>query len=130
MFYAIKYAYGSRINNVAGGRADKAYQFSLKKLRDAWVAAGPPDINASGYRANGSARDALIRKADYLIEGDAEAWRIIAEQRVDATPALARYRSVIWEDWSEGDHAKWVATAPEAEIVSWARDTAAAQVEG
>lgn len=123
MFYAIEYAYGAAVVN-NGPRADKAYQFSLKRLRDAWVNAGPPDITASGYRANGSARDPIIRKADYLIEGDAEAWQVIAEQRVNATTALARHRDVIWEDWSEGDHAKWVATAPEAEIVNWARGLA------
>ena len=70
MFYAIEYAYGSTVSN-EGNRADKVYQFTRRALRDAWVAAGPPDISASGYRANGSARSPLVRGADIRYDGDA-----------------------------------------------------------
>lgn len=137
MFYAIEYAYGSTVVN-NGNRADsdrpirqlswKVYEFTRRALRDAWVAAGPPDTSASGYRATATARTPLVRKAlTGAYDGDREAWRILAEQRVDGSPALAQFRAVIFDDWSESDHDKWVATAKEAEILSWARDTAAAQ---
>ena len=123
MFYAIEYAYGSTVVN-NGHRADKVYEFTARARRDTWVAAGPADISASGYRAAAAARNPLVRNADYKYDGDAEAWEIIARQRVDASPALARYAdTLIKYDWSMPGHFKWLATAKEAEIVSWAHDT-------
>ena len=122
MWYAIEYAYGATVNN-NGTRADKVYEFSRRALRDAWVADGPPDVSASGYRATATARTGLVRKADYRYDGDGEAWQVLGEQRLDASPALAPHRAIIAEDWNEPGHWRWVATAPEREIVSWARDT-------
>ena len=41
--------------------------------------------------------------------------------RVFATPELKAHADIILEDWREGrEHWQWVATAPVAEIVSWA----------
>ncbi len=42
MFYAIRYAYGSTVAN-DGNRADEVYEFTARRLRDAWVADGPPE---------------------------------------------------------------------------------------
>lgn len=44
-----------------------------------------------------------------------------AEARVASSPALQPYRDLLLDyDWSNADeHAEWVATAPEAEIISW-----------
>lgn len=127
MFYAIEYAYGATVVN-NGNRADKIYEFSRRALRDAWVAAGDPDMSASGYRAAATARNPLVRKALMgAYDGDSEAWPIIARQRVEGSPALSRYAETILYDWPTSDHSKWVATAPEREVVEWAASVAAAQ---
>jgi hypothetical protein len=123
MFYAIEYAYGSTVVN-NGNRADKVYEFTAKRLRDAWVADGPPDITASGYRDKASARHPLVRNAIAVnrYDGDEEAWLVLAEQRVGASPALDRFRNIlIGYGWREKDHARWVATASEREILAWAK---------
>lgn len=126
MFYAIEYAYGATVVN-NGNRADKIYEFTRRALRDAWVAAGNPDMSASGYRAAATARNPLVRKALMgAYDGDSEAWPIIARQRVEGSAILSSYSDVIFADWSEGDHAKWVATAPMNEVVSWAKEAAEA----
>lgn len=123
MFYAIEYAYGSTVVN-NGNRADKVYEFTRRALRDAWVDAGPPDFTASGYRDKASARMPLVRNAlAGAYDGDSEAWVIVARQRVEGSPVLGEYNAVIFEDWRESDHMKWVATAPMAEVVSWAKAT-------
>jgi len=109
---------------VEGG---KVFEFSRRALRDAWVANGPSDVTASGYRAAATARDTIVRKADYKHDGDSEAWAFKARRRVDASPALAPHRELLVEyDWCNPDHARWVATAAEYEIVSWAIATAKA----
>lgn len=124
MFYAIKYAYGSTVVN-NGPRADDVFEFSQRRLRDAWVSAGPPDISASGYRASASARHPIVRAADSKRDGDDEAWYILASSRVDASPTLATHRDAILDSgWREKDHLAWVARAPERDIVRWAKQVA------
>lgn len=119
MFYAIAYAYGSTVVN-NGTRPDEVYEFTRRELRDAWVSAGPADITASGYRAAVPVKHALVRKAHGKIDGDGEGWQVLAERRVNASPALGRRRAEIDVGWAEPRHWRWVATAPEREIVSWA----------
>ncbi len=47
-----------------------------------------------------------------------------ARERVSATPELAAHQDIIFYDWSNWDeHMTWIATAPIAEIVSWAEAT-------
>jgi hypothetical protein len=45
-----------------------------------------------------------------------------AEARVNSSETLSQYRDLLLDyDWSNQDeHLEWVATAPEAEIISWA----------
>jgi hypothetical protein len=45
-----------------------------------------------------------------------------AAARVHASETLSAYRDLLLDyDWSNAEeHAQWVATAPEAEIVAWA----------
>lgn len=45
-----------------------------------------------------------------------------AAERVNASETLNAYRDLLLNyDWSnESEHQQWVATAPEAEIISWA----------
>lgn len=43
-----------------------------------------------------------------------------AEARINATPELEQYRDVCLYDWTEADHLAWIATAPLAEVLSWA----------
>lgn len=47
-----------------------------------------------------------------------------AARRVDSTPSLQPYRDLLVEYcWpNQDEHLIWVATAPEAEIISWAED--------
>jgi hypothetical protein len=121
MFYAIEYAYGSHVVN-EGQRADKPYCFTARRLRDAWVNTGPFDTTAPGYRANASARHPLVRKADYLFDGDPLAWAVLAAARVDASPSLMPHRHDFVEyDWGDTNHARWVATAKERELTEWAK---------
>lgn len=124
MFYAIEYAYGSHVVN-NGNRPDRVYEFTARRLRDAWVAAGPPDVTASGYRSAVTARHPQVRgdiRGRY--DGDAEAWQLIAATRVNGSAALAVYRHILVDyDWPETDRMRWVATAPERDVLSWARDT-------
>jgi len=49
-------------------------------------------------------------------------FRQTAAERVSASEPLAQYRDLLLDyDWSnEAEHFQWVATAPEAEIVTWA----------
>ena len=119
MFYAIEYAYGAQVVN-GGQRADRIMEFTARRLRDAWVAAGHTDSTASGYREVLHARDKRVRSAYGLPDGDGEAWRAIADARMRQSAALARHSATIDADWSETDHYRWVATAPEREIVRWA----------
>jgi len=45
-----------------------------------------------------------------------------AVARVDASPRLRRYDSIIFADWPEGDdHLRWVIAGRVAEIESWAK---------
>ncbi len=46
----------------------------------------------------------------------------MAKARFSTTPQLAQYETVIFADWPEGDeHWRWIASAPVAEIVAWAK---------
>lgn len=122
MFYAIEYAYGSHVVNEGGARADKVYEFTAKRLRDAWVNDGTPNTTAPGYRATLSARHPLVRKAEALADGDNQGWAVLARDRVDRSDALTPWRHDLIEyDWFDPDHAKWVATAAERELIEWAR---------
>lgn len=107
MFYAIE------ANN--GQRADRVVEFSARRLRDAWIADGRT-------REKLSARDTRVRGAFGLEDGDDEAWHAIADARVRQSAVLRRHVATIDVDWSETDHYRWVATAPEREIVRWAED--------
>lgn len=128
MFYAIEYAYGRNVIN-DGNRGDRVVEFSAKRLRDVWVAAGSFDVNSAGARDTLTARDSRVRGVQGLQDGDSEGWRVMAEQRVDDSAALGKHRAILFYDWTEADHNKWVATAPEREIIEWARDTEAAAYE-
>lgn len=125
MFYAIEYAYGSGVIN-SGTRADKPYQFTRRELRDAWVSDGPADTHASGYREALSSRNPAIRKAHFVDDGDQLGWQVIAERRIANSEALRKHRAIISEDWNDTTHWRWVATAQESAIVSWAETTEAA----
>lgn len=125
MFYALECAYGAHVVN-DGQRADKAYSFTRRELRDAWVAAGPAATTAPGYREVLSARHPAIRKAHFVDDGDSLGWQVLAERRIDNSPALRQHRAILLYDWPDTAHPRWVATAKEAEIVSWAKATEAA----
>lgn len=45
-----------------------------------------------------------------------------ATKRVDASPELSRYRDLFVEyEWdNQEEHLRWVATAPESELIDWA----------
>jgi hypothetical protein len=121
MFYAIEHAYGGNVVN-NGQRADRILEFSSRKLRDAWVANGPANIDAPGYRSKATARNPAVRKADWKDDGDSEGWSVLAHQRVESAPKLQAHRHDLIEyDWCDSDHMKWVATAPEREIIEWAQ---------
>jgi hypothetical protein len=48
-----------------------------------------------------------------------------AKLRVDGNDLLKPYRSILLDDWPEGEsHYLWVAEADESEIWIWARDIA------
>lgn len=121
MFYAIEYAYGSNmINN--GNRADRVLAFTRRELRDVWVADGSPQIGP-GERDKLTARDRRVRVAGRGLEdGDGEGWRVLAIQRVNASPALLPYAYELVEyDWGNRDHYAWTATEPERTILEWAK---------
>lgn len=124
MFYAIEYAYGRNVVN-NGNRGDRVLEFSAKRLRDAWVGAGSFDVNSSGARDVLTARDSRVRGVQGLEDGDSEAWRVMAEKRVDNSAALRKHYTILFYDWSEAGHNRWVATALEREIVAWAKETEA-----
>jgi hypothetical protein len=125
MFYAIQHVYGSHIQDQGC-----VYEFTRRALRDAWCEAGPFDLRAPGVRMPATAREPMVRKAINAIDGDAEGWQVIARARVEASPNLGRYRDILIDyDWGNNDHWSWTATAPEREILSWARDTEAAVAE-
>ncbi len=119
MFYAIEYAYGRNIVN-NGNRGDRVLEFSAKRLRDMWVEAGSPDMNSSGYREILTARDSRVRGVEGLENGEGEGWIIMARARINASVALWQHRyNLDMYDWCTYRHAKWVATAPEREILDW-----------
>ena len=48
-----------------------------------------------------------------------------AELRVDGSDLLKPYRSILLDDWPEGEsHYVWVAEADESELWIWAREIA------
>lgn len=122
MFYAIEYAYGAHVIN-NGNRGDRVLEFTSRRLRDAWVSAGNVYATNPGYRESLSARHPAVRKAYGLESGDGEGWRVIGEARVNGSAALRKHAWVINQDWTEIDHWRWVATAPEKNIVDWAETT-------
>lgn len=45
-----------------------------------------------------------------------------AEQRIKNTPKLQPFETTLLYEWPEGnEHYEWVATAPLAEIIDWAK---------
>jgi hypothetical protein len=119
-FYAVEYAYGSTVAN-NGGRADRVLRFTRRRLLEAWVNEGPAQ-DGPGYREWVGARDPLVRKADYLEDGDPEAWEILATQRVTSSPGLQEYRyELAFYDYASEEHWKRVATSPEGELVAFAK---------
>lgn len=101
-------------------RAD-VYEFTSRRLRDAWVAQVAPSRRRE--RRAVSARHPLVRRTPRWgrIDGDSAAWRVLALARVERSPNLERYRSVIMYDWPETEHWRWITTAPEREVIEWAR---------
>jgi hypothetical protein len=132
MFYAVEYAYGSTVVN-NGPRADRVLRFTQKRLQVAWVQAGSDYADQPGYRSIIGARNPLVRKADYLEDGDIEAYEVIARERVSNSPKLRPYRhELIDYDWRQPRHWQWVATRKESEVLNWAqrvREQAAEAVE-
>lgn len=126
MFYAIEYAYGrDRVNN--GNRADRVVEFTRRDLRDVWVQDGNPSTD-TGSRDALPARDARVRNAYGLEDGDNEAWNLLARERASNSKALSGYVGTIIDyDWGDPKHGKWVATASEKEIISWAEAIATKQ---
>jgi hypothetical protein len=127
MFYAIEHAYGGNVVN-NGQRADRVLRFTSRRLRDAWVAAGPPEMSAPGYRDTIGARHPKVRKADYRENGDLEAWQHLAEQRVLSSPKLCKYWAALapFDDYRlvtlQGTNGlKWLATADEVDILSYVK---------
>jgi hypothetical protein len=119
-FYAIEYAYSSTVAN-NGARADRVLRFTRRNLRDAWVSAGPAQ-DSPGYRAIVGARDPLVRKADYLEDGDIEAWETVACERVAVSPRLQEYRyELAYYDYASEEHWRKVATASERELIAFAK---------
>ena len=128
MWYAVELVCASAVVNNDGGAADAVYQFSSRRLRDVWVADGAP--SGPGERRAVSARHPLVRRSPRWgrIDGDSAAWRVLAEQRVERTPELARFSAICLYDWGP-EHWRWLATAPAHQIVKWAKAMAEASVE-
>lgn len=118
MFYAVEHRYGKHVVN-----GDKTYyEFTSKRLRDAFVRAGTDNFTAPGYREVADSRSA--KRADFRADGDPDGWRALAERRVDQSPALRPYRyELVDYDWGNNNHWRFTATAKESEIVSWAKST-------
>jgi hypothetical protein len=120
-FYAVEYAYGSTVVN-NGPRADRVLKFTQKRLQVAWVQAGSDYADQPGYRSIIGARNPLVRKADYLEDGDIEAYEVIARERVSNSPKLLPYwHELIGYDWCQFSHWQTVATAPERSLIEWAQ---------
>jgi len=123
MWYAVGFA---------GNQAD-IYEFTSRRLRDVWVADRTPWVGPR-ERAALTARDQLVRSTPkwMRIDGDEQAWRVLARERVERSPGLRKHREIIMYDWPASDHPRWVATAPEHEIIEWARaiEKAEASVAG
>lgn len=111
MFYAIHNHYG---NHIQGHEA--YFSFTRKDLRDAWVA------DEEGKREVIDAKTAKRRAKYGMGDGDREAWRVLAFNRVGASATLShiKYASLLLGDWHESDHWSWVANAPERELIEWA----------
>jgi hypothetical protein len=120
MFYAIEYAYGSTVVN-NGPRADRVLKFTRRSLRDAWVADGP-DVDGPNYRANIRATSPKVRKADYLEDGDIEAYEVIAHARVQNSPKLRPYwHELIDYNWRHSPPWQVIATGEERSLIEWAQ---------
>jgi hypothetical protein len=55
-------------------------------------------------------------------EGAWDAWLQLAHERVDAEPQLCPHRDLLFSDWVETDHSRWVATQPLEKILAWCDD--------
>jgi hypothetical protein len=132
MFYAVEYAYGSTVVN-NGPRADRVLKFTRKRLQVAWVQAGSDYADQPGYRSIIGARNPLVRKTDYLEDGDIEAYKIIAKTRVQNSPKLRPYwHELIDYDWRHSTPWQVIATSEERGLIEWAqkvREQAAEAVE-
>jgi hypothetical protein len=121
-FYAIEHRYGSGMVDQDGDLIGRVLQFTRRALRDAWVENGPPMLSEPGFREVLRARHPKVRKADYLEDGDIEAYEVIAKTRVqNSTKLLPYWHELIGYDWCQFSHWQTVATAPERSLIEWAQ---------
>jgi hypothetical protein len=132
-FYAIEHRYGSGMIDQDGDLIGRVLQFTRRALRDAWVEDGPTMLSEPGFREALRARHPKVRKADYLENGDIEAYECLARERVSNSPKLRPYRhELIDYDLCRLDYWKEVATDEERSLIEWAqtvREQAAEAVE-
>jgi hypothetical protein len=122
MFYAIEHRYGSGVVDRDGDLIGRVFQFTRRALRDAWVKDGTPMLSEPGFREVLRARHPKVRKADYLEDGDIEAYKLLARERVSNSPKLRPYRhELIDYNWRQPRHWQWVATRKESEVLNWAQ---------
>jgi hypothetical protein len=122
MFYAIEHRYGSGMVDQDGDLIGRVLQFTRRALRDAWVEDGPPMLSEPGFREALRARHPKVRKADYLEDGDIEAYKLLARERVQNSPKLRSYRhELIDYNWHQPRQWQWVATRKESEVLNWAQ---------
>ena len=87
---------------------DQCYAFTTERLQAAFL------------RAYRQAVPIILPAAHTEVrEGAWDAWVQLANERVDAEPQLHPYRDLLFADWNETDHPKWVATQPLEEILDW-----------
>lgn len=113
-----------------GGGAEYALTEKFGSLDEYFAALADQGINDDGREIDGEELApwlAALNDEDNENEYD---WYDDAHSRVVTTPGLRAYSAEILADWPEGDlHYKWVATAPEKEILDWAEHVRRAQGE-
>jgi hypothetical protein len=79
-------------------------------------------LSEPGFREALRARHPKVRKADYLENGDIEAYECLARERVSNSPKLRPYQhELIDYDWCQPAHWKEVATGEERSLIEWAQ---------